>query len=409
MNFLCSRLALWGFICFLTLLLFIWAFGGWFQGIQAGLIIPYKGTEEPGYSLFSGNLENYSFARLINKDGNTIHEWRTTNPEFRGWRTVELRPQGTLRVLIDESYNRWNSKVFELDRQNRIRWSVPVKNAHHSFTSLKNGGFIVLSYYKSGPNSRLSVAQSLKNDILVEYDRSGQQRWVWRLRDHVDQLIEHGASLPSQKRNWAHVNSVNVIPTNSLKDARFREGNLVVGFRDLNLIGIIDPTINKIVWSWTGTNEHYHEALMTEQGTLLVFENGKNRHTSRVIEIDPVEKKIVWQYPKKPNKSFWSLRNGFAQRLRNGNTLIAQSQFGKVFEIDRHGKIIWQFNHPNVTKLPFHIRRRLARNAGNPQRDLGKSMAYRFVFNRVIRYQSSFFASEYNRIPSVRESSNRHK
>jgi hypothetical protein len=57
---------------------------------------------------------------------------------------------------------------------------------------------------------------------------------------------------------------------------------------------------------------------------------------SRVREIDRKTKKTVWE--------FENLKNPYdADRLPNGNTLIADTFGGRVIEIDRDGKIVWSF------------------------------------------------------------------
>ena len=57
---------------------------------------------------------------------------------------------------------------------------------------------------------------------------------------------------------------------------------------------------------------------------------------SRVREIDRKTKKTVWE--------FENLKNPYdADRLPNGNTLIADTFGSRVLEIDRDGKIVWSF------------------------------------------------------------------
>ena len=39
---------------------------------------------------------------------------------------------------------------------------------------------------------------------------------------------------------------------------------------------------------------------------------------------------------------------GGNQRLPNGNTLITESCSGRVFEITKDGRIVWEFYNPNI-------------------------------------------------------------
>lgn len=79
-----------------------------------------------------------------------------------------------------------------------------------------------------------------------------------------------------------------------------------------------------------------------------MFDNGLGRRWSRVIELDPLTKKIVWAY-KAPNPAdFYSATRGANQRLPNGNTLITNSDHGQVFEVTPDGEIVWEFLAPHV-------------------------------------------------------------
>jgi len=64
-----------------------------------------------------------------------------------------------------------------------------------------------------------------------------------------------------------------------------------------------------------------------------------------VVELDPVTKRIVWEYKR---KDFFSLKRGASQRLKNGNTLITESDKGRVFEITPDGVIVWEFYSKSV-------------------------------------------------------------
>lgn len=59
---------------------------------------------------------------------------------------------------------------------------------------------------------------------------------------------------------------------------------------------------------------------MDPEGNLLTM-----RDYSRVIEVEPVKRKVVWEYKAEPPESFFSGVMGGNQRLPNGNTLITES------------------------------------------------------------------------------------
>jgi hypothetical protein len=112
-------------------------------------------------------------------------------------------------------------------------------------------------------------------------------------------------------------------------------------------------------------------------GNMLVFDNGGNagygsllpgmpghypctfRDYSRVIEFNPITLDIVWEYKKTETldaneddkitaeeRKFYSSYISGAQRLKNGNTLITEGGNGRVFEVTRKGKIVWEYISP---------------------------------------------------------------
>jgi hypothetical protein len=90
-----------------------------------------------------------------------------------------------------------------------------------------------------------------------------------------------------------------------------------------------------------------HHPSLLDNGNLLVFDNlGGRDGASRVLEVDPVSRQVVWEYNGDPPASFFSAVRGGCQRLPNGNTLITESDRGRVFEIDPGGRVVWEYYNP---------------------------------------------------------------
>lgn len=73
---------------------------------------------------------------------------------------------------------------------------------------------------------------------------------------------------------------------------------------------------------------------------MLIFDNGSKRKYTCVIELEPVTKRVIWEYKSKPEADFYSAE-------RCGNTLISDSDSGRVFETTMNGKIVWEYYNPN--------------------------------------------------------------
>jgi len=90
---------------------------------------------------------------------------------------------------------------------------------------------------------------------------------------------------------------------------------------------------------------------MLPNGNVLVFDNGTHRSDhmmpfSRVVEIDPRRQQISWCYQEHAPFDFFSPFMSSAQRLANGNTLICEGNFGRIFEVTRESRVVWEYVNP---------------------------------------------------------------
>jgi hypothetical protein len=65
-----------------------------------------------------------------------------------------------------------------------------------------------------------------------------------------------------------------------------------------------------------------------------------------VIEVDPETLEIHWAYVGTPERPFFSELRSAQQRLPNGNTLITESDGGRIFEVTPDREIVWEYINP---------------------------------------------------------------
>lgn len=131
-------------------------------------------------------------------------------------------------------------------------------------------------------------------------------------------------------------------------DKRFQKGNLLICLRNVNLIAILDKDTMGVVWGYGPDQlDRPHMPVMLPTGNIVIFDNGIHRKYSRLLEINLLSKESVWN-PGAPEKGFFSALRGSAQRLPNGNTLICESDKGRVFEVNLSGSIVWEFWNPDM-------------------------------------------------------------
>src|SRR3546814_1742192 len=67
---------------------------------------------------------------------------------------------------------------------------------------------------------------------------------------------------------------------------------------------------------------------------------------SRILEFDPETMDIVWRYVGTADQPFVSSIRSTVERLPNGDTLITESNGGRLFEVTSDGRIVWEYLDP---------------------------------------------------------------
>ena len=123
----------------------------------------------------------------------------------------------------------------------------------------------------------------------------------------------------------------------------------LISIRQFDFVGIIDHQTRKLVWQWSrGKLSRQHNPTELKNGNILIYNNGVASGKSSILELDPFRKIVVWKY--EPKDTFFSHTGGCSQRLENGNTLITETDSGRVLEITRDGTIVWEFFNPEMKR-----------------------------------------------------------
>jgi len=312
---------------------------------QAGVTVLNRDKCDDSYRLYSGRATET--ARLIDLDGRIVHQWSC--PQGHTWHYAHMLDDGHLVAIVKDVM------ILELDWDSNLVWTHATR-AHHDFARLDNGNTLVAS--RRAMANPWTNAGELHCDILMEVTPAGQTVWQWQVETRAAELGRRvNLIMPPSPEfgDWPHVNTVEVLPHSPAadKDGRFRQGNLLICGRHIDTIWVIDRQSDEIVWAW-GPGELLgpHMPTMLPNGHLLVYDNGWNvstgyRDYTRVIEMDPLTERIVWQYVADPPESFYSPARGSNEWLPNGNTLIAESDPGRTFEVTPGGEIVWEFICPD--------------------------------------------------------------
>ena len=236
-----------------------------------------------------------------------------------------------------------------MDWGSNVVWEHHDRNQHHDGRRTSNGGALYLIHERIPKEVSSQVKGGIPGadeegmwaDMLVEVDSSGNRVWEWHAFEHLD--FDRHVLPPNVKRNeWSHANSI--MPLNN--------NRVLVSFRHISTIAIISKETGDIVWSiGQETVSGQHDASMLANGHILVFDNGifrSDMHStfSRVVEINPSNNTVVWEYRDPWRFSFYSLFISGAQRLANGNTLVTDGIFGRMFQVTVDGEVVWEYINP---------------------------------------------------------------
>jgi hypothetical protein len=271
---------------------------------------------------------------------------------------------------------------------------------NHDWELLPNGNHLLLVTI---PRQVPGLGEGLVGDQgLYEVTTDGNIVWEWKAGDHLSEfgfsetgfeyLRDAVSDDPENPWGYLEINSARTIGPNRWyrddPETVFQPDNILISARKANVIALIDKRSGDITWrlgpyfpatpgaehqrinahsvprpldQFSGQhNPHFIADGLPGAGNLLIFDNQGGAGYppaplgiyagSRVLEVDPATRNIVWQYTAEdsgqPTWTFFSSFVSNAQRLPNGNTLITEGMQGRIFQVTPDGDIVWEYLTP---------------------------------------------------------------
>ncbi len=322
-----------------------------------------------GYTLYTSAHEQR--AHLVAMDGRVVHEWqlgydkvwdrsaqvkRPPAAKYIYWRKAGLFPNGDLLVIyVEAGMTPWGLGLVKMDRSSNIIWKY-LRRVHHDFCLAHDGRIYTLTHEireKPLPCTR-AIKTPFVDDLLTVLSSEGKEMERYSLYDALCRsdfrlMLEHAPA--NEHGDYLHANAVEVLEADKAAAFPFaRQGQILVSFREINFIGILDPASKSFVWGTTGPWLEQHDPDFLSGGTILLFDNrgrlGMPGGASRVIEFDPQTHAIVWCFEGAQGDEFYSEVRCAQQRLSNGNTLITESDPGRILEVTRDKRVVWEYVNP---------------------------------------------------------------
>lgn len=308
----------------------------------------------PGLNLYGSR--HRAAAVLTDMQGRVVHRWAAADDAARErrWMHMEPLPSGEL-LVIDKDRD-----LTRLDWDSNVVWRRRMR-AHHDLAVRDDGHVFVLvrgvrTMHAGGRELPVlvdSIAHlSPEGEILATHPLLPLVRhWVSRRR--LARLSERLAR-EGEYRDWLRCGLMaDVLHTNSIAFLHrdipgvAPAGSILLSFRALDRVAIVDAGVSEVLFAWgAGEVRRQHDATQIENGNLLIFDNGLGRGYSRVVELDPIRREIVWTY--EDRGSLYSPIRGGAQQLPNGNVLVTESESGHALEVTRSGRVVWELWNPEL-------------------------------------------------------------
>lgn len=182
--------------------------------------------------------------------------------------------------------------------------------------------------------SHVAVADIYLDRIFVLDTTTDEITWTWNASDDFD-TASSGGPYPL---DWTHINDVEV-----LDDGRF-----MVSIRNHDQVAFVDPG-EGLQEDWTLGTDDDHDVLYEQHnpdyipaedgGPAVIVGDSENNRIVEYQRTDAGEWERTWEWS--DARMQWARD---ADRLPNGNTLIADSNGDRVFEVDENGDVVWSVN-----------------------------------------------------------------
>lgn len=314
-----------------------------------------------GYYAFMGwneHSEGYA-VWLYSTEGELLHTWT--------WEYKSLDPDGPLNrsdmphdmaVLHDGSIivNFDDGDVMaRLDACSQLIWTKRGVY-HHSLTRAEDGNYWAwrgegtpISQYhymeKFDPDTGEMITEiGLVEDII---NNSAIASTVFGVRpDFQFSRFEKGPPpIEEEKYDIFHPNDIDVLYSDLAgKFPDFRAGDLLLSFRNLHLIAVLDPDTKKLKWWSHGPWRFQHDPDFTSDGKISVYNNNSGRHRSEILKIDPLTREVRNDLFS-GELNFYTEYMGKHQYLPNGNILVTVPGEGRIIEVTDKGMKVLEFNN----------------------------------------------------------------
>ena len=323
----------------------------------------------PGLNLVTAvEADNRLAAYIMDMRGRTIHSWEVD--WFKVWPDATHLPEKAVpkerpgthihgAVVLEDGdivYNYEHLGLVRLDLCGDVVWRLPYRT-HHSVHQDDDGDLWVSAQINRDgeptgyPNHDPGFVDPVILEVSVDGKIKSEIPVVDLLRDNgLSGLLYMSAKKQRDTRvsgDTLHLNDVEPFPA-SMQPGVFAPGDLLVSLRNIHTVLVFTVATRKVKHVWTGDFVRQHDPDFIDGNTISVFDNNNvdikaGRQQSRILLLsaDSGERRVYYAGSKAA--PFYTDLMGKHQWLPNGNLLITESMKGRAFEIDRNGRVVWEY------------------------------------------------------------------
>ncbi len=340
-------------------------------------------------------------AFLANKTGQKVHEFTFDEPLGND---LEILPNGKLLGIFKDpnaqiEFGGYGGIVKILNINGTVEWEYTLSNEnfvlHHDVEMLPNGNVLLLVWERIPEAEAAAQGSANPGDIypetLMEINtETNSVVWQWRSYDHIIQdddpsLPNYGVVADNPHKvnvNYNPIANGDIMHANGL-DYDENKDIIYLSINFFSEVWVIDHSTttaeaatgtggnygkggdlvyrfgnprayDNMMGEVRGDRNHYPNLLengVQGEGNILLYVNGFAAGFSTVYELEmPAtfsltpntdnEPNVVWFYS---NPDIFSSKISGAERLKNGNTLICEGDFG-FWEVTPDKELVWKYN-----------------------------------------------------------------
>lgn len=302
-------------------------------------------------------------------NGNTLHRWNLD--WFKIWPDAQHVPEtrlpksppgteihGTLLMENgDLVFNFEHCGMVRVDWSGKVVWRLPYQTHHSIFRHTDGNLWACGETYRTEVDPRFHHRKPpYYDDTILEISPDGAILHEWSVADlflnnGLLGLVYLGSTRGSTElppmTDIFHLNDVEPFPE-TMEEGFFKHGDILVSLRNINTVFVFNKTTQKIRFVSTGLFIRQHDPDFMDGNRFSVFDNnpiarGKVGQSSRIVIVTAPQGELQVYAPHGSESTFYTAWMGKHQWLPNGNLLITETMEGRAFEMDKHGKIVWEY------------------------------------------------------------------